>query len=293
MNKIVATIGFFDGVHRGHQFLIKQVQEEALVRKAESLIVTMDPHPRMVLQSGFKPELLTTVGEKLELLHSLNVNKVEILQFDRDLSSMTAPEFMKSVLVEKLHVNTLVMGYDHHFGHGGGTYEDYCQWGRECGMEVILARELEGEHVSSSCIRKLLKTGNVADANEFLGRPYEIRGRVVSGHRVGRTMGFPTANMKPEALKLIPECGVYAVWVILPDGTRQKGMLNIGRRPTLDNGNDITIEVNLLHFIGDLYQSSLNLQVMHRLRDERRFESLGELQHQLNQDAQATDRLLS
>jgi len=292
MNKIVATIGFFDGVHRGHQYLIKQVLEEAVARKAESLIVTMDPHPRMVLQPGFEPELLTTLDEKLNLLRSLCVDKVEMLHFDYNMSCMSAKEFMKRVLKEDLHVSTLVMGYDHRFGHGGGRHEDYVQWGQECGIEVILASELEGKHVSSSSIRKLLKKGKVEEASELLGRPYEIQGNVVSGHRVGRRMGFPTANIKPAVLKLIPECGVYSVWVILPDGTRQKGMLNIGRRPTLDNGDDVTIEVNLLHFFGDLYHSSLNLQVMHRLRDERRFESLDELQQQLNQDAKVTEQLL-
>lgn len=292
MNKIVATIGFFDGVHRGHQYLIQQVREEADAIKGQSLIVTMNPHPRMVLQPGFEPELLTTVNEKLDMLRASGANKVEILHFDREMSCLTAREFMQRVLKKNFQVGTLVMGYDHHFGHDGGTFEEYYQWGKECGIEVVLAHELKGRHVSSSVIRKMLKAGNTEEASELLGRPYEIRGQVVSGHHVGRTMGFPTANLIPEPMKLIPKCGVYAVWVILPDGTHQKGMLNIGRRPTIDNGNDITIEVNLLHFIGDLYQSSLNLQVIHRLRDERKFDSVEELQHQLSMDAQVTDKLL-
>ena len=292
MNKTVATIGFFDGVHRGHRYLIQQVCEEADIRKAQSLIVTMNPHPRMILQPGFCPDLLTTVDEKLTLLYGTGINKVEMLHFDFEMSLLTAREFMQRVLKKDFQVSTLVMGYDHNFGHGGGSFEEYCQWGCECGIEVIQAHELEGEHVSSSAIRKMLKAGKVEEANSMLGYPFEICGKVVSGHQVGRTMGFPTANLMPEAMKLIPKCGVYAVWAILPNTTCQKGILNIGRRPTLDNGDDITIEVNLLHFIGDLYQSSLRLQVMHWLRDERKFDTINELQHQLSMDAQAADELL-
>lgn len=292
MSRRIATIGFFDGVHLGHRFLIKQIQDMAAKHEAESLIVTMYPHPRAIVQPGFQPQLLTTLDEKLNLLQKTGISKVEVLQFDKEMSRMSARDFMEQILHEKLGIDCLVMGYDHRFGHGGGTMEQYREWGKKLGIEVLQMEAFSGEYVSSSAIRKLLLQGNVEKAAKLLGRPYELCGNVVDGYKVGRTIGFPTANLQPEPEKLIPAPGVYAVWVILPNGDRYKGMLNIGNRPTLDNGDGISIEVHLLHFKGDLYNQPLRLLFGNRVRDEHRFGSLEELQLQLRQDAVSAELLL-
>lgn len=292
MSRRIATIGFFDGVHLGHRFLIKQIQDMAAKHEAESLIVTMYPHPRAIVQPGFQPQLLTTLDEKLNLLQKTGIHKVEVLQFDKEMSRMSAQDFMEQVLHEKLGIDRLVMGYDHRFGHGGGTMEQYREWGKELGIEVLQMEAFSDEYVSSSAIRKLLLQGNVEKAAKLLGRPYVLSGKVVDGYKVGRTIGFPTANLQPEPEKLIPAPGVYAVWAVLPDGNRYKGMLNIGNRPTLANGDGISIEVHLLDFKGDLYNQPLKLVFGSRIRDEHRFGSLEELQTQLRQDALSAKLLL-
>ena len=292
MSRRIATIGFFDGVHLGHRFLIGQVLDIAQKNGAESLIVTMYPHPRAIVQPGFQPQLLTTLDEKLNLLKKTGISKVEVLQFDKEMSRLSARDFMEQVLHEKLGIDCLVMGYDHRFGHGGGTMEQYREWGKGLGIEVLQMEAFSSEYVSSSAIRKLLLQGNVEKAAKLLGRPYELCGNVVDGYKVGRTIGFPTANLCPEKGKLIPAPGVYAVWAILPDGRRFKGMLNIGNRPTLDNGDGISIEVHLLHFKGDLYNKPLRLLFGNRVRDEHCFGSLEELQLQLRQDAVSAELLL-
>lgn len=287
MEKTVATIGFFDGVHRGHQCLIAQVCEAARMRDARSLLVTMRNHPKTVVCPDCEPRLLTLPEEKEKLLRATGVDRVEVLEFDKQMSSLTAPLFMRQVLKEQLGVTTLVMGYEHKFGHGGGTQEQYVTWGEECGIEVLRAREMEGEHVSSSVIRSLLEKGDVERANRLLGHRYEMTGTVVEGRHVGRTLGFPTANLQFAPEKLVPACGVYAAWVILPDGVRRPGMLNIGCRPTLDNGKDVTTEVHVMDYTGNLYQKEVSLELAFRLREEQRFGSLEELQNQLRQDARA------
>ena len=292
MSKKVATIGFFDGVHKGHRFLIRQLLDSAIEKDAESMVVTMSPHPRSVLQPGFQPMLLTSLEEKVNLLHNAGIEHVEVLPFTRELSALTAKAFMENILSKQLQISTLIMGYDHRFGHGGGTFEEYMAWGKETGIEVVLAKQFPNEHVSSSAIRKLLAAGDVEKASVMLNRPYELCGRVVDGYKVGRTLGFPTANLQADGDRLVPGSGVYAVWVELPDGKRFKGMLNIGRRPTLANGDGVSIEVHLLHFSGDLYNLSLKVFFMNKLREECRFGSLEELKAQLQQDALCAEQLL-
>ncbi len=292
MRRRVATIGFFDGVHLGHLCLFRQVADLAESVGAERVVVTMWPHPRAVLQPESRPKLLTTLDEKLALLQRTGIERVEVLPFDLELSRLSARNFMADVLRGRLAIDTLVMGYDHRFGHGGGTMAQYAEWGRELGIEVIQAAPLHGERVSSSAIRRRLEAGEVEAAAAMLGRPYELGGTVVDGYKVGRTLGFPTANVLPQDDKLVPGNGVYAVWAILPDGNCHKGMLNIGKRPTLD-GETVSIEVHLLGFSGNLYSQPLRLLFMHRLRDEVRFASLEELQAQLRRDAEEADRLLS
>ena len=289
MGGSVCSIGFVDGVHRGHQHLIGQVREEASRRGLRSLLITFDRHPRSVFAPDAVPPLLTTVEEKMPLLRATGVDDIYVLPFDRQMAALTAREFMQQVLHDELGVTAMVVGYDHHFGrpegisNGKPSFTDYQEWGREVGIDVVRATELEGEHVSSSVIRHALEGGDVETANRLLGRPYTWTGRVVHGHGVGRQLGFPTANLEaiaPE--KLLPARGVYAV---------QGGMLNIGHRPTLDNGGDISIEVHLFDCHTDLYGQTLTLSFITRLREERRFDSEAALTRQLQRDKEAAQRL--
>jgi riboflavin kinase/FMN adenylyltransferase len=287
----VATIGFFDGVHRGHQCLIGQVCELAHKLCCPSLIITFDRHPRQVLHADFVPQLLSTYEEKKRLLTETGIERLEVLPFTQELSRLTALEFMQQVLGAQLHVQTLVMGYDHRFGNGGGTFPEYVEWGRMAGIDVVLAHELKEEKVSSSVIRNLLKEGNLIQANHLLGYEYSLQGKVVSGHQVGRNLGFPTANVQVQPEKLLPANGVYAVKAKVED-TLYNGMLCIGHRPTLNNGGELTVEANLFDFSGDLYGKELVLSLVERLRNERTFSSVQGLRQQLEQDAVQAQRAL-
>ena len=287
-----ATIGFFDGVHRGHLCLIGQLRQEAQKRGVKSLLVTFDQHPRTVVSPGHVPTLLTTLEEKEQLLRQTGVDEIAVLPFTLELSRLTAREFMQQVLRDELNVQTLMLGYDHAFGHGGGSLNDYIRWGEETGIEVLRAHELEDAMVSSSKCRRLLEVGDVEAAAEMLGRSYSLNGEVVRGFHVGHELGFPTANLQPDEEKLIPAHGAYAVWVVLADGSRQAGMLNIGNRPTIGNGETVSVEVNLMDYEGDLYGQRLTVEFVSRLRDERRFASRNELMAQLAQDAETAKRIL-
>lgn len=289
----VATIGMFDGVHRGHRHLLRQVAEEARRRDLASMVLTFDRHPRRVLDEAYQPSLLSTLDEKVHLIEATDIDICRVVPFTRELATLTAREFMAEVLRDRLHVEVLVMGYDHHFGHGGGTREDYVEWGKETGIDVVFAEELEGEKTSSSAVRRLLAAGDVEGAGRLLGYPYMLSGEVVEGRGVGHQLGFPTANIAVSSDKLPPRAGVYAVWAELPDGTRRKGMLNIGSRPTLHNGTDTTYEVNILDFIGDLYGKPLRLSLIQRLRSEQTFASLDALRAQLTADAARASQMLA
>ena len=286
VKKSIATIGFFDGVHRGHLYLIDQMCTVAKKRGMESMIVTFDRHPREVLHTGYIPQLLSTQKEKVERLMKTPAQRLEVLPFTSEMSRLTASEFMEKVLRTELGVSVLMMGYDHQFGHGGGSYEDYVKWGVRCGIEVLQAHELEGERVSSSRIRSLLDEGRLAEANALLGYCYTLNGIVKTGHQVGRKLGFPTANLHIEARKLVPANGVYAVRAILPDGKIYPAVMNIGNRPTLQNGCDVTVEAHLLRFEGNLYHKDVRLEMVERLRDESHFCSTEELKVQIREDAE-------
>lgn len=281
----VATIGFFDGVHLGHRCLIDQVLEVARGRGLQTMVVTMDRHPKCVIAPQFVPSLLTTNEERRELLTAAGIDRIEFLHFDSGMMLLTARDFMQRVLKEQLGVGVLVMGYDHKFGHGGGSFEQYLEWGRECGIEVVRARELPGMHASSTECRRFLMAGDIAGAEALLGHPFCISGTVVEGHKVGREMGFPTANIEVCKEKLVPKDGVYAVMV---NGSR-RGILNIGTRPTLDNGNDRTIEVHLIGYRGNLYGERLTIQFARRIRDERKFDSMEELKAQIRKDLEGVN----
>ena len=294
----VATIGFFDGVHRGHRFLIDQVRREAAARGLESAAVTFPVHPRQVLQSDYRPKLLTTPQEKLALLAETGIDTCILLDFTPHLASLSAREFME-VLKNRYRIRALLIGYDHRFGHNRSEdFGDYVRYGRELGIDIRPAEAFRlpdapgGEPVSSSLIRRLLLAGDVAQAATCLGYPYFLNGTVVSGRRIGHQLGYPTANLRPDHPdKLIPANGVYAVRVET-EGRTYGGMLNIGRRPTLDNGDDRSIEVHIFDFDRDIYHEPLRLSFIRRIREERKFDSVDQLTEQLHRDATAIRTLL-
>lgn len=291
----VATIGFFDGVHKGHQYLIKQIRRMADDEQLQAMAITFAEHPRRVMQQDYQPQLLSSLEEKCTLLSQLPLDYTVILHFTIEMSHMTAREFMQQVLHDQLNVKVLVIGYDHRFGHNRAEgFDDYVRYGEEIGIKVVQAQafNIDGTSISSSVIRSLIQEGEMKLVTQCLGSYYHLKGVVVQGHKVGRQLGFPTANIKAdEPFKLIPASGVYAVWVNL-DGCRYKGMLNIGRRPTVDNGDDRSIEVYVLDFSEDVYQHPIEVEFVERLRDEKRFKSVEELSAQLKKDAESVKTIL-
>lgn len=287
------TIGFFDGVHRGHRYLLQQLDNLAAARGVTATAVTFDCHPRTIVQQGFIPSLLTTQEEKLKLIAEVFHGEIIVLPFTHELSAMTAKKFMRTVLRDKLSTEVLLMGYNHRFGHGGGTHEEYMAWGKEMGIDVFVAAPLNSEKVSSSRIRELISKGDIEGANAMLGYPYFLRGNVIEGKRIGRSIGFPTANISTSEEKLLPACGVYAVGVRLPDGTRHGGMLCIGHRPTIEKNGEISVEVHIFDFDKNLYGESIFIDFIEKLRDEQHFNSLDELRNQLTFDAKSAREIAS
>lgn len=281
----VATTGVFDGVHLGHRLLLERTVELARERGAESVVFTLSPHPRTLFQDGARElRLLTSEGERRELLRSLGVGRVETLPFTHALAALRAKEYL-AMLRERYGVGCLVMGHDNRIG------SDLCSAVSLAGLpdvEVVScpAVSVEGRPVSSTRIRRALGEGNLALALAMLGHPYTLDGIVVAGTRTGRTIGYPTANLQcADPLKLLPADGVYAVEVeVHGDGFR--GMCNIGVRPTV-GGTYRTVETHILDFSEDIYGFPLRLSFLRRLRDERKFASLGELRLQLGRDALA------
>ena len=286
---MIATIGFFDGVHIGHCHLINMLKKVARERGVEACVITFDRHPRQVVQPKWCPEMLTTLEEKTQLLEATGIDRCEVLHFDREMANQSAHDFMLHTLKEKLGVSILVTGYDNRFGHNRSEgFEDYVRYGKEIGIEVIKGEELTdgSNNVSSSSIRRMLKEGRIEDATRCLGREYQLTGTVVGGEHIGRTIGFPTANIRPDdSSKLIPANGVYAVdvWSQAGDINRERAMLNIGTRPTF-NGTATTIEVHIPHFAGNLYGSTLSIAFLRKIREERKFDSPEALVEQLNKD---------
>lgn len=295
MPELVATIGFFDGVHRGHRFLIDRVIEEAQRSGMSSAVITFDRHPREVLQTDYQPDLLSTLDEKLLLLSKTHVDNTVVLHFDASLAALTAHDFMRDVLQRQLKVRKLIIGYDNRFGHNRSEgFDDYVRYGKELGIEVIRADAFlpDDVRVSSSVIRTCLREGRVEDANRLLGYDYTIESRIVSGYQNGRKMGFPTANLDvTRCQQLLPASGVYAVLVRLKDSVGWKrGMMNIGHRPTF-NGTSTSMEVNLFNFSGDLYGQELLVSFISKIRDERKFDSIDTLAEQLQHDKVQINKL--
>lgn len=293
-----AAIGFFDGVHLGHLYLIDQVKAIAAKRGLRPIVVTFEEHPRLALShTPYWPELLTTNAEKLRLLAATGLSGCAMLHFDHNMSTLTSREFMDTILRHELDVHCLVIGYDHHFGSDlSAGYKEYLKYGRELGIEILRERPFETNElrISSSATRRFLTGGNVEMARGCLGRPYRLEGTVVEGHHKGTLMGFPTANLLPDCSEqIVPGRGVYAARAEI-DGFNYMAMVNIGWRPTLDNGHDQTIEAHLLDYKGgDLYGRHLSLDFYRRIRDEHRFENIESLQRQLSADADAVRQYFS
>lgn len=284
--KTIATLGTFDGVHSGHRKIISRLIHDAASEDCESVILTFFPHPRMVLGSGSDIKLLNTIDEKAMLLRQAGLQNLIIHPFDQAFANLSAEEFVKSILVEKLNIKKIIIGYDHRFGHNRtADINDLIRFGKHFGFEVeqISAKEVNEVAVSSTKIRNAIADGDIELANAYLANPYLLTGVVVQGKQLGRTIGFPTANLAiAESYKQIPKKGVYVVSSRI-NGTIVYGITNIGTNPTVA-GTALTIETFFLNFNGDLYGCEIQLSVLHRLRDEKKFDSVDSLKKQIAED---------
>lgn len=293
-----ATIGHFDGVHLGHQHVLRRLRLLADERGLDSVMaISFDRHPRTVFDTSFMPKMLTTVDERRLIMSQIGVDVCAVLQFDSQMASMSARDFMKEVLKEQLGVKLLLLGYDNRFGKRNPDegFEDYVRYGKEMGIEVVECDPLElsdGKRVSSTLVRDLLADGRIEEATEYLGHRYSVEGKIVNGFREGRKIGFPTANLDIDPLKIIPASGVYAVKVhVEGDMVLHNGMMNIGHRPTYGE-NGLTLETNIFRFRENIYGKKIRVEFCKKLRNECRFDSVSALARQLAEDAmQANDYL--
>lgn len=273
---LAATIGFFDGVHAGHRFVLERLQQVAAENGLESAAVVFEEHPQQVLR-GIRVPLLTTLAERVKLLKDSGVDQVLPFRFE-EIRSLTAEAFMR-LLHDKYDVCILVMGYDHRFGSDQMMhFSDYEKCGARVGIKLVLLPQNPYSDASSTAIRKALSSGNIENANELLGYPYTLVGKVVPGKQIGRTIGFPTANLSVPEEKLIPSTGVYACKV-----DERDALLNIGNNPTTQ-GTEQTIELHLIDFEGDLYGKCMTVKLLKYLRSEQRFDNMEALRQQILQD---------
>ena len=284
--KTIITIGTFDGVHIGHQKIIEQLIDNARKEYCESLILTFFPHPRMVLQEKSEIQLLNTIDERADLLEKSGLDNLIIHPFDKAFSRLSAEEFVKDILIDKLNIKKIVIGHDHRFGRNRtADINDLIFFGEKYDFDVqqISAQEIQEVSVSSTKIRKALEDGNIVLANEYLGYDYFFTGIVQKGKQLGRTIGFPTANIKiPENYKLIPKNGVYIVKSNFQNETKF-GVMNIGTNPTVE-GKNLSIEVYYLNHNSNLYGQKVKVSILAYVRDEKKFESVALLQQQLEKD---------
>jgi riboflavin kinase / FMN adenylyltransferase len=291
----VVTVGMFDGVHSGHKRILEKVVQSASVHGCSSLAVTFHPHPRLILGGGSEVKLLHTYEERIEHFRMAGIDQLLIIPFTLEFAALSAEDFIRNILVEKLKLCTIITGHDHAFGKdAGGNYSLLKRLGKQYDFKVekVAAFIIDGEPVSSSLIRKELEAGELRHANKLLGYPYTINGNVVRGNQIGKLIGFPTANIHVEdSHKLIPERGVYAT-LISWNGRTYKGMSNIGIRPTI-NGHELTVEVNIFDFDTDIYFENLTLHLIDRIRDEKKFGNLDLLKSQLYEDRKHAECILA
>lgn len=293
--KSVVTIGTFDGVHIGHKKILERIILNAKELNCESVVITFFPHPRMVLQDNSVVQLLNTVDEKTMLLEKTGIDNLIIHPFNQEFSRLTAEEFVKEILVKQLNIQKIIIGYDHRFGRNRtANINDLIVFGEEYGFEVdqISAQEINDNAVSSTKIRNAILEGNITLANDYLGYNYFFSGIIVKGKQLGRTIGFPTANIKiNEDYKLIPKNGVY----IVKSNYNKRiiyGMMNIGTRPTVDGQNQ-TIEVNFFDFNGDIYDELITIELLDFIREEQKFDSFDSLKNQLYSDKETSLSFIS
>ena len=284
--KTILTLGTFDGVHIGHRKILERVIQKNFDVDIESVVLTFFPHPRMVLEKKSDVKLLNTLSEKIELLQNIGLENLVIHPFDEKFSQLTAQEFVKTVLVDQFHIKKIIIGHDHRFGRNRtANIDDLISFGRQYDFEVeqISVQEIEAVSVSSTKIRKALQKGNMNLANDYLGYNYFLTGTVFEGKQLGRTIGFPTANLKiDENYKLIPRNGVYVVKSII----NQKivfGMMNIGYNPTVA-GEHLSIEIHYFDFDANLYGQKIAVDLLQFIRAEQKFESVTQLKQQLEKD---------
>ncbi|MDR3250446.1 MAG: riboflavin biosynthesis protein RibF [Tannerella sp.] len=293
---IVATIGFFDGVHVGHRFLLDEMRALAAERNLPSAVVTFLTHPRIVLQADYQPRLLNSFREKIYLLEQTGIDYVIIEDFNLSLAALSAREYIENVLHKELNVKCLLVGHDHRFGHlRSEGFEQYQLYGKNCGMEIVRAPAFSdnGVAVSSSTVRRLIEGGNMSAATRLLGYSYCLRGYIVKGYNIGRSLGFPTANIDVDGqFKIIPLNGSYAVWATIDD-KRYKGMLYIGSRPTFYNGDSVSVEVNVFDFSGDLYNKYIKVELVEYIREEMKLDSLDSLKELLQEDKIRVNEILN
>jgi len=273
-------------VHIGHKKILERITQNTENGKHESLVLTFFPHPRMVLQEKSEIKLLNTISEKIKLLEASGIENLIVHPFDESFSRLTAEEFVHTILVDKFQIHKIIIGHDHRFGRNRtANIDDLIAFGKEYGFEVeqISAEEIQDVSVSSTKIRKALNEGNMALANEYLGYNYFLNGMVVKGKQLGRTIGFPTANIHiEEEYKLIPKIGVYVVKALVNEEIVY-GMMNIGFNPTV-NGEKQTVEVHLFNFDKDIYEQNIQVSLLHYIREEQKFGSVDALKDQLKQD---------
>lgn len=286
--KTILTLGTFDGVHIGHKKILERVIQNTDNEKYESLVLTFFPHPRMILKEDSDMKLLNTIDEKIDLLDKIGIQNLVIHPFDEKFSRLTAEEFVKTILVDRFQVQKIIIGYDHRFGRNRtANINDLIAFGEQYDFEVeqISVQEINEISVSSTKIRNALLEGNMTLANDYLGYNYFLTGEVVKGKQLGRTINFPTANLKiQENYKLIPQNGVYIVKSVINEQT-VFGMMNIGFNPTV-NGQNQTIEIHYFDFDADLYHQKIRVSILQRIRSEQKFESVDLLKAQLENDKQ-------
>lgn len=290
----ILTIGTFDGVHFGHQKILRNLVVEAKKQNLCAIVLTFFPHPRMVLQKETQLKMIDTLEEKTKLLEQLGVEVLIVQPFTMEFSRMTAIEYTRDILVNGIRISKLIIGYDHRFGRNReATVEDLKQFGMDYNftVEEIPAQDIESIAVSSTKVRNAIDSGEIKKANQYLGRPFSLNGAIVEGDKIGREMGYPTANLEiEEEYKLKPQNGVYLVQTSLVD-KKYFGMMNVGKRPTV-YGKKTRIETYFFDFIGDLYGKKLRIELLEKIRDEQKFDSLDALRNQLNSDQKSCQKLI-
>ena len=287
INNPAITVGMIDGVHLGHRSILNELIKQARKFNGESVVITFWPHPRSVV-SDSPVSLLNTLDEKLAIMQEIGIDHVFVIPFTREFSDASPEHFIKHLLFENLHFKAFIVGYDHHFGKNrSGDFEMVNKLSESLNFKAIQvpALQMDGINISSTKIRQALLSGEIVKANKFLGYPYSLSGTVIKGERLGHQLGFPTANLKTPAGKLIPANGVYAVKVLCRTGKIFHGMVNIGTKPTVNfDTKKLFVEVHLFNFSRDIYGETITLSFIQRIRDERKFTSTNELKAQIEKD---------